>query len=119
MADICKCWHIYQAGQLIGTAQLQWLDETTGVQGGDFLPAPGYSAVQAIFKRFVMAQTPEQFASYYAQRDALQLRIRDETATPVPGLAHILDLTETAPEMPLEIEIYLTHVPHTNDSSQP
>lgn len=119
MADIHKCWHIYQANQLIGTAQLQWQDDTTGIQGGDFRPAPDYPAVQPIFKRFATAQTPEQFASYYAQRDALQLRIRNESNAPVQGIVHILDLTETAPATPLEIEIYPAHASRPDRAPQP
>lgn len=119
MADISKCWRIYKGPQLIGIAQIKWHDDSVGIQGGNFIPTPSYREIQTIFARFASASTPEQFETYYAQRDELQLSIRDETDAPRQGIVHILDLTEIAPEMPLEVEIYPVHEPLHNSRSNP
>lgn len=101
-----KTWVIHRGDEQVGTACLSWHDAGMNVRGGEFVPGPGYSAVQPVFQLFAESdQNKELMRQYYAARDALGLAVTDEKGDRVQGTVHILDFTKGVPGVPLEVEI--------------
>jgi hypothetical protein len=101
---------------VLGHSELLERDESTGVAGGTFLPAPDYSRVQAIFRLFTEANAEtsaqptdeEKLDRYYAARDALGLELLDASGHHIATRSiHIADYSvEEGPDA-LEIEVAL------------
>ena len=82
---------IYSEGKLIGYSNLEYLDPSMGYASGPFVPADGYSAVEALIRLGSVAREPgaadeAQMQAYFARRDALNWQLKTAEGEVVPTL---------------------------------
>jgi hypothetical protein len=109
-------------GEVIGSSNLEWRDESLGEASGPFEPTAAYERVRPVFRLFIEARADGEsepnaakLAAYEREREKLVLSVQDEHGQNLHGAGvAILDYSATAEagDEPYEVEVYFATPRH-------